>query len=286
MLSLIKRNLRLYFSSWENVMLSLVGALISFVLYLVFLKQSILSSWQAVPNAKLLLDPWLIGGTLTVTAVTTTLNSLGQMINDREHGTIRDFAITPISFLQIQLSYLVSSFIIGILMQTIVYAVLQIYFNVTDGLAFSFTTFLKIIPLMIISSLVWTIVNAFILSFIKNAKNVGTINSIVGTAAGFFAGVYVPIGSVPNFAQTLMKLTPAPYNAALYRKILMHHQLVSTFKNTSAASFEKTMGVSINLNGTLDFKSELLIMLSFAIIVLLVLMWKLNTIRKLSLRRG
>lgn len=286
MFSLIKRNLKLYFNSWENVLLSLIGALISFVLYIVFVKQSILQSWQAVPHAKLLLDPWLIGGTLTVTAVTTTLNCLGQMVNDSEKGKIRDFAITPISFFQIQLSYLISAFVVGFLMQAVVYGILQFYFNLTDGLQFDFNVFLKLIPIMMVSSLVWTLVNAFILSFVKNSKSVGTINSIVGTAAGFFAGVYIPIGSVPTFAQTLIKLTPSPYDAALYRQVLMHHQLVATFQNTSANHFEKMMGVKIRINEALDFNVELLIMLSFAIIVLLILMWKTKAIRKMSLIRG
>jgi ABC-type uncharacterized transport system permease subunit len=37
------------------------------------------------------------------------------------------------------------------------------------------------------------------------------IATIVGTAAGFFAGVYMPIGAVPSGAQALMKMTPFPY---------------------------------------------------------------------------
>lgn len=286
MISLTKRNLKLYFNSWENVLLSLIGSLISFVLYIVFLKQSILTSWQSVPHTTLLLDPWLIGGTLTVTAVTTTLNCLGQMINDQDHGRIRDFAIMPLSFFRIQLSYLFSAFVVGILMQIMVYGILQLYFNLTDGLRFSFNIFLKIVPVMILSSLTWTIINAFILSFVKNFKSAGTVDSIVGTAAGFFAGVYIPIGSVPTFAQNLMKLTPAPYDASLYRQILMGHQINATFKNTSANYFEKMMGVKIDINGLLNFKSELIIMISFAVIVLLFLILKSNRIRKVSLKRG
>ncbi|WP_429970633.1 ABC transporter permease [Fructilactobacillus sp. Tb1] len=286
MLSLIKRNLKLYFNSWSNVLLSLVGALISFVLYIIFLKHNILQSWQDVPDTKLLLDPWLIGGTLTVTAVTTTLNSIGQMITDRDNGTIRDFAITPVSFLNIQLAYLISSFIIGVCMQIVIYFVLDIYFKVTDGLHFSLATFWKILPIMLVSSLVWTIINAFIMTFIKNNKSVGTVNSIVGTAAGFFAGVYIPIGLVPKFAQTLMKLTPAPYDAALYRDVLMKQQLHDSFKRVSDASFKKLMGVNVDWNGIMTFNHEMLIMFLFAGIVLLFLILKSNKMRKIALRRG
>ncbi|MCZ6910049.1 MAG: hypothetical protein O7C56_03190 [Rickettsia endosymbiont of Ixodes persulcatus] len=83
-----------------------------------------------------------------------------------------------------------------------------------------------------------------------------------------------------------MKLTPAPYDAALYRQILMHHQLASTFKNISADNFEKMMGLKVYINGFLDFKLELLIMLLFAGTVLLFLICKLNKTRSVSLKRG
>jgi len=66
-LAMIKRNLLLYFRDRSGVFFSLLGALISFILYLVFLKQNMLTSWQRVPHAKLLLDTWLIGGTLAIT---------------------------------------------------------------------------------------------------------------------------------------------------------------------------------------------------------------------------
>lgn len=58
MLAMIRRNLLLYFRDRAGVFFSLLGALISFVLYLVFLKQSILTEWSAAPNANQLLDLW------------------------------------------------------------------------------------------------------------------------------------------------------------------------------------------------------------------------------------
>ncbi|MEJ1314049.1 hypothetical protein QY885_08680 [Latilactobacillus sakei] len=80
------------------------------------------------------------------------------------------------------------------------------------------------------SSIVWTTFNVLILSFVTNLDSLGKIGTILGTSAGFFAGVYLPIGVVPVAAQNLMKITPFPYNAAIYRQILMADQLKTTFK--------------------------------------------------------
>ena len=55
-----------------------------------------ISSWKTVPSSHQLLDFWLIGGTLSVTAITTTLTSLGQLVKDKERKVIKDFYLTSI----------------------------------------------------------------------------------------------------------------------------------------------------------------------------------------------
>ena len=52
----------------------------------------------------------------------------------------------------------------------------------------------------------------------------------MGTASGFLVGTYVPLGVLPDFAQLLMKCTPATYIASLYRQVLMKETLSETFK--------------------------------------------------------
>lgn len=275
---LIRRNLKLYFSNRSGMFFSLMGALISFVLYLVFLKQNMLSSWEQVPQTKLILDPWLIGGTLAVTAVTTTANGLGQMIRDRESGTLADLALTDVSYIGLQISYLISSVVIGTLMQLVMFVGMTGYFGITDHIKFSVTIVLPIIMIAIISSVVWTIFNLIILSFVKNVDTLGKIGTILGTSAGFFAGIYLPIGMVPKFAQTLMKLTPAPYNAALYRQVLMHEQLKISFQDATSdvqTTFEKMMGVGVEINRLTTWQQNIIVLLLFAVafgIVTLVLM--------------
>lgn len=73
MISLVKRNLIRYFRHRSGVFFSLLGALISFVLYIIFLKNNMVQNWSAVTQSSQLLDSWLIGGTLSVMAITTTL---------------------------------------------------------------------------------------------------------------------------------------------------------------------------------------------------------------------
>ena len=60
MLAMVKRNMMLYFRNRSGVIFSLLGALISFVLYLVFLKKGISSNWTGISHKNQLLDTGVI----------------------------------------------------------------------------------------------------------------------------------------------------------------------------------------------------------------------------------
>ena len=231
MKGLMYRNLKIYFSNKSGVFFSLMGALISFVLYLIFLSQNMVNSWSGVPDTKLLLDPWLIGGTMTITAITTTLSSLSLMVQDREKNILSDLSLTDVSYLGIQCSYLLTAMIVGTVMQLAMYFMMGGYFMIADKSPLNMTAFPQILGTAVLSSFIWTTFNLLLLSFVKKIDTLGKIGTIVGTASGFLAGVYIPIGILPTGVQEFMKYTPALYNTAIYRNILLNTQLKNSFRN-------------------------------------------------------
>lgn len=247
MFALVKRNLMLYFRNRSGVFFSLFGALISFVLYLVFLKQSIKSGWSAVPDSSQLLDNWLIAGTLTITGITTSLTALSQMVKDEEQKIDLDLQLTDMGPVAVRGSYLIAASVIAFLMQAIVYVVMTGYFYFTDSLDVSVNTLPEVFVIMILSALLSTAVNAIIVALIHSVDSLSKLASLIGTASGFLVGTYVPLGSLPDFAQLLMKLTPGTYIAALYRQALMTPKLTSTFAGAPGQleHFERVMGVKI-----------------------------------------
>lgn len=249
LLNLIRRNLLLYFSNKRRMMFSLLGALISVGLYLFFLKNNIQKSWTMIPQGTKLLDYWLIGGTIVVTAITTTGDALHQKIYDKESNRLKDLLMTDANTTIIDISYVVSAAIIGIIMQLIVYLILSGLFRWLDQISISWENMPNMFISIIMSSLLWTLFNMIILMFIKNASLVPSINAIINSCAGFFVGVYMPLGSLPSSAVKVLKFTPAPYNAAIFRNVLMQNQLSSSFKHVSSEmldTFKSTMGLTIN----------------------------------------
>ncbi|WP_195631064.1 ABC transporter permease [Lactiplantibacillus plantarum] len=253
MLALIKRNYLLYFRNRSGVLLSLLSAAISFILYLVFLKQGMHRDWAQLPQANQLLDNWLISGTLALTGITTTLAGLNQLVWDRERQIQTDLWLTDAGPLQLQVSYLVSAIIVGIVMQLLMFFGMWGYFNAADGLTISGSELLAVFGLIVVSAAFATLVNAVILKRVRAVDNLGKIATILGTAAGFLVGIYIPVGSLPSFAQTLVKLTPGSYVASLYRQALMSDTLNHVFNHqmTAQAHFERLMGVRLNWSGLL-----------------------------------
>ena len=281
MLALIKRNFLLYFRNRSGVILSLFGAIIPFVLYIVFLKNNYKD------HSSQLMDLWLIGGVLAVTGLTTTLAAFSRQVEDRERKVTDDLFITDLGPWGLQLSYLVSSVIIGFLMQVIMFAFMLSYFTLADNISFEWGIFPYLVLLMLLNSLLATLINALIVQCFKSVDSLGKLATVVGATSGFLVGTYIPIGTLPNMAQNLMKLTPSNYMASLLRQVLMKESLADTFANSSQsqAAFEKTMGIRIEWQELLT-RTETFYIVGI-VLVAIALIWMVQNmiaIRRLKLQ--
>ena len=281
MLALIKRNFLLYFRNRSGVILSLFGAIIPFVLYIVFFKNNYKG------HSSQLMDLWLIGGVLAVTGLTTTLAAFSRQVEDRERKVTDDLFITDLGPWGLQLSYLVSSVIISFLMQVIMFAFMLSYFTLADNISFEWGILPYLLLLMILNSLLATLINALIVQCFKSVDSLGKLATVVGATSGFLVGTYIPIGTLPNMAQNLMKLTPSNYMASLFRHVLMKESLADTFTNSSQsqAAFEKTMGIRIEWQELLT-RTETFYIVGI-VLVAIALIWMVQNmiaIRRLKLQ--
>ena len=247
MFALCQRNLMLYFKNKTSIFFSLFGAMISFILFVVFLKQNMVQHWQHGSDATQIMDLWLIGGTLSVTAITTTLATLGRMVIDESKGVLKDFYLTDVSRFEIKISYMLSAAVIGFIMQLMMLIIMLSYFAVVDGLAIPWSKTWALLALALVSSLLSVAINMMIVQFVHRIETMNAINSVISAAAGFLVGTYIPIGALPSVAQSMIKLTPGAYVSALYRQIMMNDKITETFGNGHSANyFNKEMGVQLD----------------------------------------
>ena len=271
MLALLKRNFILYFRNRSGVFFSLLGALISFLLYIIFLQKNLTDAWSQLPDNTNLLNNWLMGGTLAVTGITTSFTALTQMVQDRENQVDQDLFLTDLGSWGLQMSYLISSIAISFVMQVFMFAVMGLYFKESPVISH----LPEIALIMLLSSLLSSLINILLIYRFQSVDSLGKLATIVGTASGFLVGTYVPIGVLPDFAQIIMKCTPATYIASLYRQILMKERLETAFTGNSSLlqEFQEKMGIQINWQELLTKEETYFIVVIISLVA--ILLWLL-----------
>ncbi|MBA2915105.1 multidrug ABC transporter permease [Lactobacillus crispatus] len=222
MFALMKRNIKIYFANKPGVVMSCFGALISFVIYIGFLQQNLVDSWQNVSHAKQLLDLWMLGGIVSIAGITTSFQALGQMVKDRESRAIDDMKLTNLTPISECMAYVASALIISFLMQVITFLVMAIYFSVVDKVNIQSTVYLPALGFMLLGAIGATLLNLVIVLFINSSTTFSRLSAVIGAAAGFMVATYMPYGTLSKTAQNIVKLFPSSYEAASFRSLLLN----------------------------------------------------------------
>ncbi len=231
MLSLIFRNLKLYFRDRAGVFFSMLGPIIVFALYTVFLGNvtvnNLISSFPHADINKInnYVNAWVFAGILAIVPVTTSLAAIQVFVVDRAYGRFKDFAVSPIKPAKIVIAYLGSTFIISLIMTSIMFVITELYLVWKGGSWLSSSDLFGAIAILILLCAVFSALSGLIVTFIKSVSALSSINTIVGTLAGFLAAIYVPIGSLPKAFANILNTLPFSQGASLVRHYIASEPL-------------------------------------------------------------
>jgi len=256
--ALTKRNLKIFFRDRMQVFFSLLSVLIIITLYLLFIRTSFsgftLEGVQPKTFA-MLSDAFIAAGMVAVTSITATLGALGAMVDDRSLKIQKDFRSAPIQGSQIVLGYVLNTFIVGMILSVITFAVMQLYVLANGGALYSFATLAKLLGAMVLSVFAGGSMAFCLVAVLRTSGAFGTVSTIVGTLIGFVMGVYMPLGMLPSAVQSVVKLFPMSYSGYLMRNILMEEQLAGAFGGLPQEAMEgveqyrQMLGVDITVFG-------------------------------------
>ena len=223
-LTLTSRNLRLFFRDRLNVFFSLLGALIVFLLYTLFLAELQTSSIaSAFPQAdedavRAFVDSWMFGGIVAMTSITTSLGALGVFVEDAATGRFRDFLVSPIRRGQLVLGYLVSTVIVALAMTLLVFAVSLAYLFFVDGVALGAGAIAGTLGWIALACLAFAALWAFVVTFVRTTGAFSGLATIVGTVIGFLAGAFIAVGLFPEAVRNVVNSLPFGQAAMLMRR--------------------------------------------------------------------
>ena len=248
-ISLIKRNLKLFFRDKASVFFSFLAVFIIIGLYVLFLGNMMVGNFKDLlgDNARFMVDSWIMAGILSVTSITTTLGAFGVMVEDKAKNISKDFLSAPFKRSQLAAGYVISSFVIGIIMSVAALIIAEIYIVANGGSLLGLMPLLKLLGAMLLSVFAGTSLVFFIVTFFRSSNAFATVSTIIGTLIGFLTGIYIPIGQFPSAVQTVIKIFPISHASALFRQIMMETPMSKAFANAPAeviTGFEKMMGVT------------------------------------------
>jgi multidrug/hemolysin transport system permease protein len=254
MTNLVKRNLKLFFRDRTSVFFSLLAVFIIIGLYVLFLGNMMVKNFKELlgDNARFTVDSWVMAGLLSVTSITTTMGAFGTMVEDKTKKISKDFSSAPLKRSQLAGGYIMSSFIIGVIMSITALVVAEVYIISGGGKLITLVPLLKLLGVMLLSVFAGSSMVFFIASFFKSNNAFATASTIIGTLIGFLTGIYIPIGSLPSAVQTAIKIFPISHAGALFRQIMMAAPMSIAFKNApvqAVTSFKQAMGVVFYVGG-------------------------------------
>lgn len=252
MTGFLSRNLKVFFRDRSAVFFSLLAVLIILGLYLLFLGDVWVDGMPDMPGARLLMDNWIMSGVLAVASLTTTMGAFGTMVDDKSKNFVKDFYSSPVGRSKLAAGYILSAYIIGVIMTFVALAFAQLYLLANGGGLIPLATLIKIMGLILLSTLSNTALVLFVVSFINSQNAFGTASSIVGTLVGFITGIYIPVGILPAAVQYVVKVFPVSHAAVLLRQIMMEAPMAASFAGAppaQAEEFKEMMGMTFKLGG-------------------------------------
>jgi multidrug/hemolysin transport system permease protein len=248
MINLAVRNLKIFFRQKSAVFFSLLGVFIIIGLYVLFLGDVWINYIpEGLSGAENLMKNWIIAGIVTVASITTTMGAFGIMVEDKVRKNSKDFYSAPIKRNKIVGGYIFSAFVVGIIMSSITFVIGEIYIALSGGTVLSFVSMVKFLGVMMISVMASSSMVFFLVSFFTSISAFTTASTIIGTLIGFLAGIYLPIGTLPEAVQWIVKLFPVSHAGALMRQIMLENPVAISFAGVPenyVSEFKEMMGIT------------------------------------------
>ncbi len=271
---LVKRNLQIFFRDKSSVFFSLLGVFVIIGLYVLFLGDVLVSDMTGIVGVRFLMDSWIMAGLLAVTPITTVLGAMGTMIVDKKYKIYKDFSASPVKRSTLAGGYIISGFIVSLILTVITLVLAEVYIVMNGGELLTIEALVKVLGLIILTVISASFMMFFMVTCFKSVNAFSTASTVVGTLIGFLTGVYIPIGSLPESVQTVVKLFPPSHAGVLFRKIMMQQAEEISFAGAPASVIEEfhiSLGASFQVGDKLLSSSTSILYILIVTVVFFIL---------------
>jgi multidrug/hemolysin transport system permease protein len=176
------------------------------------------------PQGKILgglVGGYLLSSLLSVSCITVAFTANMVMVQDKLTGVIHDFEITPIKPSILYLSYYIATEVVTFCICMVATLAGFIYLACI-GWYLTIGSVFAIIGTVLLLSLFGTALSSIICKVIKNHGGMTAVATIMSSIYGFFAGAYMPIGSLAPVFGKIISCLPGTYGTVLLRNLCLN----------------------------------------------------------------
>lgn len=230
--SLVGRNTKCYFKDKFTFFMSLITPLILFVLYVTFLRNVYIESFnkncpeglvdESVING--ITGAWLMSSILSVSAVTVAFCSNIIMITDKMNGNVNDFKVSSVKGTTISLSYFISNFFVTLIVLLVIMCIGHIYLACVGWYIPVGDVFMIVVDI-ICCTLFGTLLAGVVESFVSSQGGLSAVSTLVSSMYGFICGAYMPLAQFDEGLRNVLCLLPGTYGVGIMRNHYMNGYL-------------------------------------------------------------
>ena len=239
LMSLIKRNIKLFFKDFGMFFTALVTPMILLVLYATFLsnvyKDSFLMSLGQYGEAieESLIDGFvgaqLFSSLLAVSCITVAFCSNMLMVQDKVSGSRADLTVSPVKSSVLSLSYYAATVVSTLIISIVATGACFVYVASVGWYLSVADVFLILLDVLILV-LFGTALSSVVHFFLSTQGQITAVGTIISAGYGFICGAYMPISSFSEGLQKVVAFLPGTYGTSLLR----NHTMRGTFEEMSA----------------------------------------------------
>ena len=272
---LVYRHLKLFLKNPVNIILSFLSSLVIISLYFLFIRDftiKAVSDYGFISEYnELFVDKLMTSGLLIVIGATSVLSIIFIFVKDQYSGIIKDFLVTPISYIKIVYSYFFASFIVSMIITLLVYIGIELFFVFVYDSFSSLEVILNSLVIIVCSNIIASLLILIIALWINNFTSFSTFETLYGVVIGFFTWVYIPIGYYPSIIRNIFFYFPLCQTTSLLRNIqtdTITNDILFNYPYEQHSILYETFGIHLSLNQNVISIEQQLWMLLIAIILL------------------
>lgn len=247
---LIKRHCLIFFRDKSAVFFAILASVIVIGINLFLLSDvystSFVEAGFPLDQAMIFITSWTLCGALAINAVTVPLSFMGFVVADKQNDVIKDFRSSPMKPSSLNLSYVLSSFLVTLLIVSPILMGFLIYLVSKSALYIGVGEALMFVLLYSLGILLFSLIGLFLTKFIKTQSAHSGLIGVCSAFLGFLGAVYMPIGNFSGIMKLVISTNPLSMLGMVIKQTFMGGYIKEMKIPQELIDY---FGVSLNVSG-------------------------------------